>query len=92
MNRDQIKFPVPYTYPTENMAHYFPPPLVSPAPIKVKKLDGVETFSLDVKPGDNWKPGLYYIVVWAKKPDSSTPILCCTHTVDLQAAAIVSEP
>ncbi len=72
-----------YTMPTENVARYFPPPYLSPARMNVMETQSGEKFSLEVKPNESWKPGLYYVVVWVKRSDSPSPLVTSTQTVEI---------
>ncbi len=81
MTRSELRATHSYTLPTENVARYFPPPYLSPAKMNVMKTDDGEKFAIDVKAGEDWKPGLYYVVVWVKKADSTSPLVTSTQTV-----------
>jgi uncharacterized protein YkwD len=56
-----------YSIPGEISYSYFPAPYESPAPVNVSEQNGGEHFSVEIPTGKQWKPGLYYITVWAKK-------------------------
>ena len=52
-------------------------------PIKVKSLDDVEEFSLDVSTKRDWQPGLYYLCIFAEFGDSRKAELISTRTIEL---------
>jgi uncharacterized protein YkwD len=81
MSTSELKLTHSYTMPTENVARYFPPPYLSPGHMNVSETQFGEKFSIDVKADQNWKPGLYYVVVWVKKADSVSPLVTSTQTV-----------
>lgn len=81
MSRSELRATHSYTMPTENVARYFPPPYLSPARMNVVKTQDGERFAIDVKATQDWKPGLYYVVVWVKKTDSTAPLVTSTQTV-----------
>jgi len=81
MTARELKATHSYTLPAETVARYFPPPYMSPARMNMIKTREGEKFSLSVQPGPDWKPGLYYVVVWVKKADRSTPVISSSRTV-----------
>lgn len=83
MSPMELKATHSYTMPTENVARYFPPPYLSKARMNVIETQLGERFSVEVKPEHDWKPGLYYVVVWVKRADSDTPLVTSTQTVSI---------
>jgi hypothetical protein len=65
-----------YSYPDKIIFSYFADPSQTDDPIKVKKVDDHEVYSVNIATDKEWEPGLYYITVWA--------------TVDGGAEAVVS--
>ena len=81
MTADQLRATHSYNLPTDSVVRYYPPPYPSPARMNLSHTAQGENFAVEVKPGQHWKPGLYYVLVWARKPDSKTPFVTSSQTV-----------
>ncbi len=56
-----------YNFVADSVAVYWPPPFNSPAPIVVSEDNGRCKFSVHISvDGPAFKPGLYYVTVWAE--------------------------
>jgi len=63
MTADEINKTNGYSIPDGTTADYYPDD--DQHLIAVRTVDGCEEFSVDVATGRSWKPGLYYVLVWA---------------------------
>jgi uncharacterized protein YkwD len=50
------------------------------APLEVSRRHRQEEFSLSLKPGQSWKEGLYYVIVWVTGPGTGEPFIGSTQT------------
>jgi uncharacterized protein YkwD len=72
-----------YSLPSEAVAICYPAPYRSPTPVKLAKTGSGEEFSLVLNPDDKWQEGLYYIMVWVRKPGNKAAFIGSTKTVRL---------
>jgi hypothetical protein len=73
-----------YSMPNEVTASFYPFASGGSPPIKVSEADGQEKFSIEVSTGKDWKPGVYYVNVWAAlkgSDDKADPALVSCRTV-----------
>lgn len=49
--------------------------------LKVWKIKGRENFSVNVKPHRSWKPGLYFVRIWARPNKNKEPIVVSKRTM-----------
>lgn len=73
-----------YTLATERVTSIFPVPGTSNE-YGMIQLQG-DSFVCRITPGKNWKPGLYYLLVWAKEGGDSQPFPISMRTVELRKA------
>jgi len=71
-----------YDLPAEEVLAAFPPPYRSTEHGKVT-LDG-KKFVCEITPANNWRPGLYYITVWAQIDGAQQPVPISLHTILLE--------
>lgn len=71
-----------YDLPTEEVGSVFPPPYVSPPWGQMR--DQGKRFICSVTPQSNWKPGLYYLMVWGKQGKAANPVPIAMRTVELK--------
>ncbi len=72
-----------YSIPDSILFSYFPPPYESPAPVNVSEQGGAERFSVEIPTTKEWKPGLYYVTVWAKKGANKDAFGVSTRTIKI---------
>ncbi|HEY9871338.1 MAG TPA: CAP domain-containing protein [Candidatus Obscuribacterales bacterium] len=70
-----------YSLPSQAVAICYPAPYCSPLPVNLVKTSAGEEFCLVLNPDDKWQDGLYYIMVWVRKPGSKAAFLGSTKTV-----------
>jgi hypothetical protein len=81
---DELKNgPNSYSLPQKSAAVYWPPPYKSPAPIIVRNEGGSDDFSVQIDTS-SLKPGLYYVMIWAKPKQGGDPIVASCRTVPVQ--------
>lgn len=83
MTADDINKTYSYGEPDDITVAYFPGD--DQHQITVKSVDGCEEFSADLSTQNNWKPGLYYILVWAYVNGAKEPQNISTRTFLLEA-------
>jgi uncharacterized protein YkwD len=81
MSTTELRATHSYYLPTERIARYLPSPYTSASRVDVAATQSGERFSVDVRAGQNWTPGLYYVVVWVKRSDSNVPLVTSSQTV-----------
>ncbi|MBU6453150.1 MAG: CAP domain-containing protein [Cyanobacteria bacterium REEB67] len=81
MSIDELLKTNSYGIPGEATFNYFPPPFNSPAPINLSQVNGDEHFSLQIQTSKEWKPGIYYVCLWANVGNRKEPILISDRTV-----------
>ena len=59
---------------------YFPPPYESPAPVSLSERDGCEHFAVEIQTTKEWRPGLYYVCLWAAPKGKKDAVLISTRT------------
>jgi hypothetical protein len=51
------------------------------APIATRQTDAGEAFEVRITAGPTWRPGLYYLEIWARKPGATDPITVSRRTM-----------
>lgn len=72
-----------YSLPSQAVATCYPAPYRSPVPVNLVKTSAGDEFCLVLSPDDKWPDGLYYILVWVRKPGSKAAFIGSTKTVRL---------
>jgi uncharacterized protein YkwD len=71
-----------YSIPGTAQFNFFPPPFISAAPINLSDKNGCEHFALTVQTNGEWRPGVYYICLWATLDGHKEPTLVSTRTIN----------
>ncbi len=73
MTVDQLNQTGGYTVPQDTIANYFPGD--NAAPVTTSNAPDGQQFAARIATPSNWKPGLYYIEVWANKAGSKAMLV-----------------
>lgn len=76
MSIDELNSTYSYAPPSKRIAAYWPNGYRSPEPITIQFTAEGEEFSLSIPTGQPaFRPGLYYVIVWAKHEQDSEPFV-----------------
>ena len=91
MTVSDLKRTTSYNLPNESVTTCYPQPYRSPVPVSLTKTAEGEEFSLVVQPNASWSDGLYYVIVWVRKPDSAEAFIGSTRTVRLSSGSQIGQ-
>jgi len=84
MTFEQLNATSSYGIPDDATYSYFQPPYESPAPVNLSETEAGQHFSLNIQTTKQWKPGLYYVCLWATPKNAKEATLISTRTFKLQ--------
>lgn len=79
-----------YGIPDAAVFSYFPPPYESPAPVNITMEGERQHFALSAPTTKDWKPGIYYVCVWAQVPNQKETVIISKRTVRIGPAQVES--
>lgn len=86
MSPRQLNTTHSYDWPTTTLEACWPPGFRTDAPVQISTTGDRQTFSVTMPPLKNAQPGVYYVIVWAKR--NGVPFIASVRTLSLGTRAV----